>query len=171
MRASWLFYWKGLKDDIATYVKKSEECQRSKYDSSPYLRLPQPLAILNRSWTMNFIIIHVKREKTVIWMVVDRFTKYAYFIRVSHPYSAANIAQLFLDNIYKLHIMSKTIMCDRDPMFVSKIWQELLSATLRTWTTYHSQSDRQTEVLNRILQTYLRYYIDLPQRLISFSCY
>lgn len=57
----------------------------------------------------------------MIWMVVDRLTKYAYFTRVSHPYSAANIAQLFSDNIFKLHIISKTIMCDRGPMFVSKI--------------------------------------------------
>jgi len=41
--------------------------------------------------------------KEVIWVVVDRLSKYAYFIALVHPYTVETIAQSFLDNIYKLH--------------------------------------------------------------------
>jgi hypothetical protein len=56
---------------------------------------------------------------SVILVVVDRLTKYSHFLPVKHPYSAASIAQLFLDNIVKLHGVLKTIVCDRDKVFTS----------------------------------------------------
>jgi hypothetical protein len=56
---------------------------------------------------------------SVILVVVDRLTKYAHFIPVKHPYTAQSIAQLFLDNIVKLHGLPKSIVSDRDTIFVS----------------------------------------------------
>jgi hypothetical protein len=51
---------------------------------------------------------------TVILVIVDRFIKYSHFFPIKHPYSAASIAQVFLDNIVKLHGVSKTIVCDTE---------------------------------------------------------
>ncbi|XP_059307049.1 uncharacterized protein LOC132058610 [Lycium ferocissimum] len=60
------------------------------------------------------------KGKTVIWVVVDRLTKYAHFVGLSHPYSASEIAKLFMENIYKLHGMPEDIVSDRDLVFTSK---------------------------------------------------
>lgn len=71
-------------------------------------------------------------------------TKYAHFIRLSHPYSATDIAKLFMDNIYKLHGVPKDIVSNRDPVFTGTFWQELFSmmgVSLSTSITYHPQTD------------------------------
>ncbi|XP_070020521.1 uncharacterized protein [Nicotiana sylvestris] len=53
--------------------------------------------------------------KEVIFVVVDLFTKYAHFLALSHPYTAPQVAQVFLDPIYKLHGSPVSIVSDRDP--------------------------------------------------------
>jgi hypothetical protein len=47
-------------------------------------------------------------------MVVDKFTKYAHFISLKHPYSAKTVAKLYLDQIYKFHVLPLSIISDRD---------------------------------------------------------
>jgi hypothetical protein len=77
----------------------------------------------SRVWqevSMDFIKGLPKSEGyTVIMVIVDRLNKYAHFIPVKHPYTASSIAQLFLDNIVKLHGMPQSIVLDRDTIFVS----------------------------------------------------
>jgi hypothetical protein len=43
------------------------------------------------------------KGKDVILVVVDRLTKYAHFLPLSHPFTAHQVATLFIDNIFKLH--------------------------------------------------------------------
>jgi hypothetical protein len=54
---------------------------------------------------------------TVILVIVDMFTKYNHFFPIKHPYSATSIAQVFLDDIVKLHGVPKTIVCDRENFY------------------------------------------------------
>lgn len=89
--------------------------------------------------------------KTVIWVVVDRLSKYAHFLAIAHPDSASMIAQMFVDHIFKLHGMPNSIVSDRDPVFMSKFWKEfftLQGSKLCFSSGYHPQIDGQTEVLN-----------------------
>jgi hypothetical protein len=51
--------------------------------------------------------------------VIDRLSKYAQFIPLSHPYTTGSIAKLFLDHIFKLYGLPKSIVCDRDRIFTS----------------------------------------------------
>ena len=61
----------------------------------------------------------------VILVVVDWLTKYAHFVPVSHPYTAAMIASLYMSHIFKLHGMPASIVSDKDATFTSLFWFEL----------------------------------------------
>ncbi|GJZ78593.1 ty3-gypsy retrotransposon protein, partial [Tanacetum coccineum] len=81
-------------------------------------------------------------------------------------------AEVFVDTVIKLHGIPKTIVSDRDPIFVSNFWTQLfkLSGTqLNHSTAYHPQSDGQTEVVNRGLEQYLRAMVtDHPTHWVRF---
>jgi hypothetical protein len=87
------------------------------------------------------------KRKTTIFVVVDRLSKYAHFVAISHPYTTVSIAQVFFENIFKLHGMPKSIVCivcDRDPAFTSYFWTELfrLHGTCFNFSSaYHPQTD------------------------------
>jgi hypothetical protein len=106
--------------------------------------------------------------KSVILTVVDRFSKYAHFIPLAHPYSAESVAQAFFAEIVRLHGMPQSMVSDRDPVFTSKFWQEmmrLMGAKLHMTTAFHPQSDGQTEAANRVITMYLRCFTgDRPRQ-------
>ena len=92
--------------------------------------------------------------KSVIMVVVDRFTKYAHFSALSHPFKASKIATTFMDTIQKLHGYPRVIVSDRDPIFTRNFWTELFSclgAQLAHRSSYHPQSDGQNEIVNKFL--------------------
>lgn len=82
--------------DVNTYVKGCVIYQKHKYDRYPYPGLLQPLnlpTIACISISMNFIEgLPKSKGKTVIWVLVDRLTKYAHFLGLSHPYLATDVA-------------------------------------------------------------------------------
>nr|GEV30086.1 reverse transcriptase [Tanacetum cinerariifolium] len=73
---------------------------------------------LSKVWkdiSMDFInSLPESKGKTGILVVVDRLSKYAYFLPITHPYTARSIAQLFLDYIYRLHGLPSSIVSNRD---------------------------------------------------------
>lgn len=97
--------------------------------------------------------------KNNIMVVVDQLSKYACFFTIIHPYTASKIAHLFMESIFKLHGISNSIVSDRDKVFTSGFWKKLFrlqGIELCMSSSYHLQSDGQTEVVNRYLKTYLR---------------
>ena len=63
--------------------------------------------------------------KSVILTMVDRFSKHAHFIALSHPYTAASVAKAFFEAIVRLYGFPNSIVSDRDPMFTGNVWRDL----------------------------------------------
>lgn len=175
-RLSTLFYWPGMHADVKNFIRKCDVCQYSKYDPHFPYGLLQPLPIPNQVWediSMDFITnLPPSANRTVIWVVVDRLSKFAHFVALPTSFSAQQLASVFVSEIYRLHGVSKTIVSDRDKLSISKFWKELfqrLGTTLAYSSSYHPQTDDQTEVLNRCLETYLLCFVsEEPQQWTKF---
>ncbi|GAU29071.1 hypothetical protein TSUD_278270 [Trifolium subterraneum] len=117
-----LVYWEGMRKCIKSYVESCEVCQRNKYQTLSPGGLLQPLPIPTQLWSdisMDFIGGLPKSQGIdTIMVVVDRLTKYAHFLPVKHPYTAKDIAELFVKEIVRLHGFPSSIVSDRDKVFV-----------------------------------------------------
>ena len=75
---------------------------------------------------MDFIEgLSISNGHSVIMVVVDRLSKYARFIPLKHPFTAASIAKIFVANVVRLHGIPTSIVSDRDKVFISSFWHTL----------------------------------------------
>lgn len=139
-----LFHWKGLKQDVQTFVQQCAICQQAKHKECKLPGLLHPLPIPDNAWqdiSMDFIEgLPKSNGYNVILVVVDRLTKYAHFIPLRHPFTANIVAKAFLQNIVKLHGVPRSIVSDRDKIFTSLFWKELFKlwdTKLQMSTAYH----------------------------------
>jgi transposase InsO family protein len=160
------FFWQGMRQDIRKYIAQCSVCQSTKYETKKPGGLLQPLPVPSGIWedlSLDFITgLPPSHGCITILVVVDRFSKGAHFGALPPTYTAYKVAQLFLDMVCKHHGVPRSLVSDRDPIFISQFWRELfkLSGTqLRMSTAYHPETDGQTEVLNRSLEQYLRAFV------------
>ena len=104
-----MFAWKGLKRDVINFVQQCSICQQAKHSHSHPAGLLQPLPVPEGAWhdiSLDFVEGLPKVDcYNVILVVVDRFTKYAHFMALKHPFTALSIAKVLYDNVIKLHGM------------------------------------------------------------------
>ncbi|WVZ96404.1 hypothetical protein U9M48_042044, partial [Paspalum notatum var. saurae] len=162
-RIKGLFAWPKMKDDIRQFVQSCSVCQQAKGEHVRTPGLLEPLPVPYQPWatvSLDFVEgLPQSGRFNAILVVVDKLTKYGHFIPLAHPFTALQVAQLYMDNVYKLHGLPQQIISDRDKIFTSKLWQELfrLSDTqLIMSSSYHPQTDGQTERLNQCLEAFLR---------------
>ncbi|GAB2279676.1 hypothetical protein Dimus_039362 [Dionaea muscipula] len=158
-----VFYWSGLKLQVKEFIRQCPVCQKSKAENCKPGGLLQPLPIPTLVWSdisMDFIEgLPPANGKSAIFVVVDRLSKYGHFIPIRHPFTAPQVAQIFFDQIVRLHGIPTSIVCDRDRVFTSLFWKELFKRQgvhFNFSSAYHPQTDGQTEVVNRTLKMYLR---------------
>src|SRR5438045_3552669 len=119
-----------MKKDIAEYVTCCDICQRVKVEHQRLAGLLQPLPIPVWKWdeiSMDFIVglPRTQRENDSIWVIVDRLTKVAHFIPVKTIYRKDKYAQLYVDQILRLHGVPSSIMSYRGPQFTARFWKSL----------------------------------------------
>jgi hypothetical protein len=110
---------------------------------------------------MDFIVGSLRTQSGYdsIWVIADWLTKVAHFIPLKTTYSGPQLAELYMSWIVYLHGALKKIVSDRGTQFTLKFWErlyEILDTQLRFSSTYHPQTDGQTERVNQILEDMLR---------------
>jgi hypothetical protein len=158
------FWWSNMKVDIAKYVAECDTCHQMKARHLKSAGVLQPLSIPMWKWddiSMDFIVglPLTARKKDSIWVIMDRLTKTAHFIAVHTTYSVQQYADIYMDQIVRLHGIPKTIISDRGTQFVARFWEllhECLGTKLIRSSSYHPHTDGQTERINQILEDMLR---------------
>ena len=166
-RLSPRFYWKRMKADVQHFCETCDICQKiktSNFNRYGYL-IPNPIPHRPySSISMDFIVnLPMCGEFNAIFVVVDRLTKHANFIPTSTGINARDFARLFTRHIICKYGVPESIISDRDPRWTSDFWkgiaQEVKTKMLLS-SSHHPQHDGQTEILNRLLETMLRAYVN-----------
>ena len=110
---------------------------------------------------MDFVtgLPRTQRQHDAIWVIVDRLTKSAHFLPIIVEDSLEKLAQLYVDEIVRLHGVPVSIVSDRDPRFTSMFWPSLqaaLGTRLLFSIAFHSQTDGQLERTIQTLEDMLR---------------
>jgi hypothetical protein len=154
-----------MKQGVCNFEEKCDVFQRNKGETVKAPGTLQSLLIPHAIWrdiSMDFIVgLPKSGNKSVIVVVVDRLSKCDHLCSLQHPFTASIVAQLFMDKVSKLHGIPHSIISYQDPTFTNNFWQELFrlqGTQLHLSTTYHPQTYGQTKVINKCLETYLRYF-------------
>lgn len=116
-----------MKSAIHNYVRSCSTCQQAKPDRAKYSGLLQPLPVPPQAWhtvSLDFVEgLPRSGHANCILVVIDKFSKYGHFLPLLHPFTAAKVAKVFLDHIYKLHGLPTVLVFDRDRVFTITFWQ------------------------------------------------
>ena len=107
-----------------------------------------------------------KRGHDAILVVVDKLSKMAHFVATHTSVTAPELARLFYSEVVRHHGIPLSIISDRDARFTSNFWRSLWQQTgtkLAMSTSYHPETDGQTERMNRTLEDMLRSYTNYEQ--------
>eukprot|EP00253_Pinus_taeda_P032883 PITA_32883 len=161
------YYWPGMKKDVVEYLARCLECQQIKVEHQHPAGLLQPLPIPKWKWetiSMDFIMGLPKTRKNndSIMVVVDKLSKSPHFIPMKLTYRAMQIAHIFMQNIFRLHGLPKTIISDCHVKFTSIFWKTLfgeLGTQLNFSTAFHLKTNGQTKRVNQVVEDMLRSYV------------
>jgi hypothetical protein len=160
------YFWPGMSKQISKYTASCHSCQTNKHENNPKSGILHPLPLAHEpfaSVSMDFIVNLPKTRSghSGIKVVLDRCTKYARLSPITNSIDAPKVAKLFFDQVVRNHGLPDSIICDRDSRFTSKFWKALFSffgTKIKASSSFHPETDGQTEVMNKTLETMLRHY-------------
>ncbi|GJZ42796.1 putative reverse transcriptase domain-containing protein [Tanacetum coccineum] len=159
-----MYWWPGMKRDIATYVSKYLTCAKVKAEHQRPSGLLQQHEIPEWKWdkiTMD-LIIKLPRSRSrhdAIWVIINRLTKSSHFLAIREDFNKEKLARLYIDVIVARHGVPVSIISDRDGRFTSHFWQTIqkaLGTRLDLSTAYHPRTDGQSERTIQTLEDMLR---------------
>jgi hypothetical protein len=152
------FYWSKLRHEVNKYIKSCTACTISKPTTKKqglYTPLPAP----DRPWesiSMDYMsgLPPTKRGNDCVFVVVDRFSKMAILATCNKSITTKATTKLFFERVWVHFEIPKNIVSYWDSRFLSIFWSSLwslLDTKLTKSTTFHPQTDGQTEVVNRMI--------------------
>jgi hypothetical protein len=124
------YWWSNMSKNVKKYVVSCTKCSLTKSIKHKFYELLQSLSIFmkfRKNWTMNFIIdlsLNKRSEQIYdfILIIIDRYTKYFRYISVKKDWTAKQLTNQLFDEIFSKHEMSKSIMFDRNSLFIFNFW-------------------------------------------------
>ncbi|GBG74902.1 hypothetical protein CBR_g19415 [Chara braunii] len=163
-----LYLWPKSKDFVKAYIQDCPTSQEVNSANHLSYGLLQPLPIPEGRWqsiSMDFIgplCPPTERGHDAILVVIDRFTRRARFVPCHYRISAREVANIVFDQVVRDHDLPQSIISYRDPCVTSTFWRrlhEVYGSQLRFSSSYHPQTDGQTEVTNKTLGNILRKFV------------
>ncbi len=159
-------YWPGMSRDLRRYVSTCDICQKSKPRRHRPVGFLQPIPIPTRPFevvSMDFIpeLPDASGHDNIL-VIVDKLTKYAFFIPCNTKITDEETARLFYHHVISKFGIPSQIITDRDARWKNNFWKEvcqLMGMKRALTTSHHPQADGQTEILNQGLEIALRAYI------------
>ena len=160
------FYWKHKSRDVKKYVQGCTICQQKKDHQGKKFGESTSLEVPERRWgsiATDFIVALPKTKNgfDCITTYVDRLLRKVHFIPSKDSDIAVHFVNSFFGKMFPYHGMPDSIVSDRDPKFKSKFWKrlmELLGVQLKMSTSRHPKTDGSSEIMNRMMEYYLRCY-------------
>jgi hypothetical protein len=150
------YWWPQITKDVHEFCRTCEACQRSKTSTQAPAGKLHSLPIPTKPWDsigMDFIgPFPESRGFNYLWVIICRMTSMVHLIPVNTTTTASELSWIYLREIVRLHGLPSSIVSDRDSKFTSKWWRELhklLGAKLLMSTSFHPQTDGQTERANK----------------------
>ncbi|KAF8752947.1 hypothetical protein RHS01_07465 [Rhizoctonia solani] len=164
------YYWPGIHADTYWHVDSCKTCQcicKPKYAPIP----PQPLELPTRPWQhISYdMIVDLPKDGAYnsILVIVDSFPKYVILVECSKKLKAPELADLFLQHVWKKYGMPQKTISDQGRVFNNKFLRALyqrLGIDPHFSSAYHPQSNGQTERVNPSIEHFLRAYSGINQR-------
>ena len=164
------YYWQTMRAGVDCFVRNCDPCRRSRTARHAPFGLLRPLPVPRAPWqdiSMDFVVgLPWSNGCDAIWVVADRLTKQRHLVPCRGDVDAKDLADLFLQWVFRLHGLPETITSDRGTQFASHFWGRLcgrLQIGRRMSTAFHPKTDGQTERFNAVMEQYLRSYVSYLQ--------
>lgn len=165
------YHWPRIDHDVQLYVRRCDLCQRNKTNRRPPYGLISPHDIPDSRWdtiSLDFVgpVQTTSNGFNTIFVVVDSASKRVRIEPCHQTDTARDVAWLFERSVWRNHGLPRKIISDQDKYFTSAFWQYLtasLKIKLNISTSYHPQTDGQTEIKNSWLAQALRHFVNYYQ--------
>jgi hypothetical protein len=165
------YWWPHIAKDVREFCRTCESCQRSKTSTRPPAGKLHTLPIPTKPWDsigMDFIgPFPESKGFNYLWVIICRMMSMVHLIPVNTTTTASELSWIYLREIVRLHGLPSTIVSDRDSKFTSRWWRELhkiLGTRLLMSTSFHPQTDGQTERANKNIGQIFRTLVHTNQK-------
>lgn len=159
------YWWPTIKEDVKAYIQGCATCQSTKPRTNrqkppQYLVTPN---VLFRMIAMDFITKLPKSEgkDTILTITNHDCSKAVLLFPCQESITAEGVAKLYVRNVFPHYGILLKVISDRDPHFTGKFWTTLCQTLGIQWnlsTTFHPQTDGQSEQTNQWTKQYLRIF-------------